>query len=72
MAWDYASKEQMEEFGRRYNPCGEYVDDDGRRAYYPDQYDNFIQHHFQLLFSQRIGERFNVNTALSKTVPRSH
>ena len=22
MAWDYASKEQMEEFGRRYNPCG--------------------------------------------------
>ena len=67
MAWDYASKEQMEEFGRRYNPCGEYVDDDGRRAYYPDQYDNFIQHHFQLLFSQRIGEWFNVNAALFYT-----
>lgn len=26
MAWDYASKEQMEKYGRRYNPCGEYTD----------------------------------------------
>ena len=22
-AWGYATKEQMEKFGRRYNPCGE-------------------------------------------------
>ncbi len=67
MAWDYASKEQMEEFGRRYNPCGEYIDKDGNRAYYPNQYDNFIQHHFQFLFSQRLGEWFNVNAALFYT-----
>lgn len=67
MAWDYASKEQMEEFGRRYNPCGEYTDKDGNRAYYPDQYDNFIQHHFQLLLSQRLGQRFHLNAALHYT-----
>ena len=58
MAWDYASKEQMEEFGRRYNPCGEYTDSEGNRAYYPDQYDNFIQHHFQLLLNQRLSDNF--------------
>lgn len=67
MAWDYASKEQMEEYGRRYNPCGEYIDKDGNRAYYADQFDNFVQHHFQLLFSQRIGEWFNINAALFYT-----
>lgn len=67
MAWNYASKEQMETFGRRYNPCGEYTDKDGNRAYYPDQYDNFIQHHFQLLLSQRLGQWFYLNAALHYT-----
>ena len=67
MAWDYASKEQMEKYGRRYNPCGEYTDKDGNRAYYPDQFDNFTQHHFQLLASQRLGEYVNLNAALFYT-----
>ncbi len=67
MAWDYASKEDMEEYGRRYNPCGEYIDSDGKRAYYPDQYDNFIQHHFQLLVSQRLSDMFHINAAMFYT-----
>ncbi len=67
MAWDYASKEQMEEFGRRYNPCGEYTADDGARAYYPDQYDNFVQHHFQLLLNRRLGDSFRLNATLHFT-----
>ncbi len=67
MAWDYASKEQMEEFGRRYNPCGEYTDSEGKRAYYADQNDNYIQHHFQLLLSQHLGEYFYLNAALHYT-----
>ncbi len=64
MAWDYASKEQMEKYGRRYNPCGEYTDDKGNRAYYADQADNYIQHHFQLLLSQRLGDHWDLNAAL--------
>lgn len=67
MAWDYASKEQMKEFGRRYNPCGEYTDSEGRRAYYPDQHDNYIQHHFQLLLHQRLGRHLSMNAALHYT-----
>lgn len=67
MAWDYASKEEMEKYGRRYNPCGEYTDTEGRRAYYPDQNDNFIQHHFQLILSQHLGDFFHLHAALHYT-----
>ena len=67
MAWDYASKEQMEEYGRRYNPCGEYTASDGSVAYYPDQCDNFTQHHFQLLLNQYIGNYVTLNATLHYT-----
>lgn len=67
MAWDYASKEEMEEFGRRYNPCGKYTAADGSVAFYPDQCDNFTQHHFQLLLTQGIGEYVTLNAALHYT-----
>ncbi len=33
MAWDYATKEEMEKYGRRYNPCGAYTDADGKPAF---------------------------------------
>ena len=67
MAWDYASKEDMEEYGRRYNPCGQYTASDGSIAYYPDQTDNFVQHHLQLLFGQEIGTDWHLNVALHYT-----
>lgn len=67
MAWDYASKEEMDEYGRRYNPCGEYTASDGSIAYYPDQTDNFVQHHFQLLFGQALGQDWHLNVALHYT-----
>lgn len=63
MAWDYASKEEMKEYGRRYNPCGKYTDSDGKTAFYPDQNDNYIQHHFQLHVAQRLGEYWRLNVA---------
>lgn len=67
MAWDYASKEDMEKYGRRYNPCGQYTNSDGETAYYPDQNDNFVQHHFQLHFAQRLTESLRMNLALHFT-----
>lgn len=67
MAWDYASKEQMAEFGRRYNPCGRYTASDGSTAYYADQCDNFVQHHVQLLLTQGLGRAWRVNAALHYT-----
>ena len=67
MAWDYASKEQMAEFGRTYNPCGEYIASDGSTAYYKDQCDNFVQHHLQLLLGQNLGNNWRMNVALHYT-----
>lgn len=67
MAWDYASKEDMEKYGRRYNPCGEYTDDEGNTAYYPDQKDFYEQHHFQLHYGQFIGERLRLSVAMHYT-----
>lgn len=63
MAWDYATKEEMEKYGRRYNPCGAYIDADGQPAFYPDQCDNFTQHHLQLIAYQRINDKWRVSLA---------
>jgi iron complex outermembrane receptor protein len=67
MAWDYASKEEMEEYGRTYNPCGKYTTADGQTAFYPNQCDNFVQHHVQLLLGQGLGEHWRMNVALHYT-----
>lgn len=67
MAWDYASKEDMEKYGRRYNPCGKYTDSNGNTAFYSDQCDNFTQHHLQLLLNQYIGQYITLNAALHYT-----
>ncbi len=67
MAWDYASKEEMEKYGRRYNPCGKYTADDGTTAFYKDQTDNFVQHHFQLILSQRLTDAWHLSAALHYT-----
>lgn len=67
MAWDYASLEEMVKYGRRYNPCGKYTDKDGNTAYYADQNDNYIQHHFQALLSRHLGDYFSLNAALHYT-----
>lgn len=67
MAWDYASAEEMEKYGRRYNPCGKYTDSDGNTAYYPDQNDNYAQYHFHLLLGQRLGSAWYLNAGLHYT-----
>ena len=67
MAWDYASREEMEEYGRRYNPCGQYIDSEGNIAYYPDQKDFFAQHNFQLHFGQTIGDKWRISAAAHYT-----
>lgn len=67
MAWDYASKEQMKKYGRRFNPCGEYTDTDGKQAFYKNQCDNFTQHHIQLLYNQELSSKWQLNATLHYT-----
>jgi iron complex outermembrane receptor protein len=66
-AWDYATKEEMQEYGRRYNPCGKYKDADGHTAFYKDQTDNYHQQHYQLLWNQILSKQLNFNVALHYT-----
>lgn len=66
-AWDYATKEDMEEYGRRYNPCGKYKDANGQTAFYDDQTDNYHQQHYQLLWNQLLSSQLNLNVALHYT-----
>ena len=66
-AWDYASKEQMAVFGRTFNPCGMYYDNDGNVAFYDNQTDNYLQNNFQLHLSQAFNDAMRLNAALHYT-----
>ncbi|MBR5255172.1 MAG: TonB-dependent receptor [Bacteroidales bacterium] len=39
---------------RRYNGAGKYVDDNGNTCYYPNQTDNYTQHHLQLNYTRQL------------------
>lgn len=67
LAWDYASKADMEKYGRTYNPCGAYTDAEGNTAYYKNHIDNYHQQNYQLLWNQRVSGVFNFNVALHYT-----
>ena len=62
ITWDGIDLEQYYK-DRRYNGAGEYVDDEGNVRYYPNQTDNYAQHHLQLNYTHAFGEHFTwVNT----------
>ncbi len=67
-AWNYASWEEMDLYGRTYNSCGYmYTDDNGVDHFYNDQTDNYIQTHYQLLFNHNFSNKLNFNIGLHYT-----
>ena len=66
-AWNYASKYEQSLYGRRYNSCGEYWDDEGNVHYYDDQNDVYHQQNYQLLWTQRFLPTLDLNVALHWT-----
>ena len=63
MTWDGISPE-MYAIDRTYNGAGEYVDDAGNTCYYPNQTDNYVQHHLQFNYTRRLADRLTwANTA---------
>lgn len=67
-AWNYASKEEMQLYGRRYNSCGYmYTDDNGKERYYNDQTDNYQQRNYQLLIDHHLSNRVSMNIGLHYT-----
>jgi iron complex outermembrane receptor protein len=57
----------MLEINRRYNPAGEYTDENGITRYYENESDNYTQNHFQLIYGYRINNNLTFNTALHYT-----
>jgi len=66
-AWNYTSKYEQSLYGRTYNSCGEYYDEQGNRHYYDDQTDNYHQHNYQLIWNQRLTNELKLNAALHYT-----
>lgn len=67
-AWNYASKEELATYGRRYNSCGYmYTDADGKAHYYDDQTDNYVQQNYQLLFDHHFSNALSLNVGLHYT-----
>lgn len=67
-AWNYASKEEMAMYGRRYNSCGYmFTDSDGKAHYYDNQTDNYTQHNVQLLADHHFTNALSMNIGLHYT-----
>ncbi|MDD3687756.1 MAG: TonB-dependent receptor [Bacteroidales bacterium] len=66
ISW-WGCPEEMLETNRTYNPAGEYFDDNGNRHYYENQTDNYIQTHYQLLYSKEFGHNFDINAGIHYT-----
>ena len=67
-AWNYATKEEMQQYGRRYNSCGYmYTDADGKAHYYDDQTDNYRQQNYQLLVDHHFDNRWSLNAGAHYT-----
>ena len=52
---------------RKYNPAGEYTDENGVTRYYDNQTDNYKQTHYQLFYSQELTSNLNMNAAMHYT-----
>jgi iron complex outermembrane receptor protein len=52
---------------RKYNPAGEYTDEAGRINYYSNESDNYVQNHFQLIYSHTFSKWLSLNAALHYT-----
>ena len=66
MAWDGVSAEDLAN-NRRYNPAGQYIDDNGNIAYYDNQTDNYAQQHAQLHITHKFNTKWDINAALHYT-----
>ncbi len=66
-AWNGVEQADIEKYGRRYNPAGRYIDDNGNIRFYDNETDNYKQDHYQLHWNERWNEQWTTNFALHYT-----
>ena len=52
---------------RTYNPAGQYFDENGAVKYYHNESDNYIQNHYQLIYSLNLNSHISLHSALHYT-----
>lgn len=65
ITWEGVTQEQIDKYGRRYNPAGEYKDDAGNIRYHDNETDNYTSNIVQFLFTRKLSEAFSLNVNLS-------
>ncbi len=65
-AWNGIDAETLES-DRTFNPSGIYTDDDGAIRFYDNEVDDYKQDHYQLLWNEKLNNRWSTNIALNYT-----
>ena len=65
ITWEGVTQEQIDKYGRRYSPAGEYKDDAGNIRYHDNETDNYTSNIAQLLFTRKLTDAFSINANLS-------
>ncbi|HBE41450.1 MAG TPA: TonB-dependent receptor, partial [Bacteroidales bacterium] len=63
---------EMLSINRKYNPAGEYTDEDGAVRYYENESDNYNQNHYQLIYDLRAGNNLSLSTAFHYTYGKGY
>ena len=66
ITWDGIDLEQYAK-DRTYNPAGEYYDEFGNVYYYPNQTDNYAQHHLQLQYTHAFSDALTLSATADYT-----
>jgi iron complex outermembrane receptor protein len=66
-AWNGVDQEQIDTYGRRYNPSGMYTNDKGEVKFYNNETDNYTQTNYQLHWSERWADNWTSNVSLHYT-----
>lgn len=67
LTYNGVSRDEMADYGRRYNSSGKYTDANGEVAYYDDQTDNYLQFNNQLVVNHNFNQSWILNATLFYT-----
>ncbi len=65
ITWEGVTADEIEKYGRRYNPTGKYKDDAGNTLYYHDDSDNYYSDIAQMIFTRNLTDYLDMNANLS-------
>ena len=71
-AWNGVSQDQIDTFGRTFNPSGEYTDNLGNTQFYDNEVDNYKQDHYQLHWNERVNTTWSTHIGLNYTYGRGY